>query len=202
MKKHIYTIGYTAYPIRDFLSVLKNNRINCLIDVRSVPKSSYYVDYDSDNLKRVLKGANILYRNYKDEFGARQEDKSYYPNGYLDFGIFTNSQKFLSGVDKIDKAISMGYTVCLMCAEKDPINCHRAIMISRKLDELGFEVTHLLALEEKCSQKDIDNRLLDKYYPNRGQLSIFQEDNLSDEEAVRRCYIKQNKEIGFKLEDE
>ena len=51
--------------------------------------SSYYKDFDSDVLESRLKNEGILYRNYAFEFGARQEDKSLYPNGYLDFEIFS-----------------------------------------------------------------------------------------------------------------
>ena len=85
MKKIIYTVGYTSFPIDEFIRVLRERGIGCLIDVRSTPRSSYYTDFDAPLLKETLRENGILYRNYAREFGARQEDPSLYPNGYLDF---------------------------------------------------------------------------------------------------------------------
>lgn len=199
----VFTIGYTSFEIDKFIQILKKFNITCLIDVRSFPKSSYYKYFDDNNLSRLLKENNILYRNYKEEFGARQENKDFYnKDGYLDFNVFANSEQFNQGIDKIKKAQAMGYVVCLMCAEKDPINCHRTILIARNLDKKGFEVEHILATQETCSQKDIDKRLLDDFFPNRQQISLFADNNLSEEEQIEKSYQLKNQEIGFKLEGE
>ena len=199
----IYTIGYTAFDINDFVKALKNFGISCLIDVRSVAKSSYYKDFDDVSLAPLLKKNGILYRNYKTEFGARQENVSFYnEKGVLDFDKFSKSQQFLDGVEKIKNAQKLGYNICLMCAEKDPINCHRTILIAHNLDKKGFLVKHILAGEQTCEQREIDERLLDKFFPNRQQISLFSEDNLSNEEKIEKAYQLQNQEIGFKLEEE
>lgn len=199
----IYTIGYTSFNIEKIVEVLKKYKITYLIDVRSVPKSSYYKDFDDSNLMPLLKANGILYRNYKKEFGARQENKDFYNSkGFLDFNIFSQSKQFNDGIEKMKKAQNMGYVICLMCAEKDPINCHRTILIARNLDKKGFVIKHILATEELCEQKDIDKRLLEKYYPNRFQLSLFSENNLTDEEAIEKAYKLKNEEIGFKMEEE
>lgn len=199
----IYTIGYTSFEIDKFIEVLKKYKINCLIDVRSSPRSSYYKDYDDSNLSVILKNNGILYRNYKDEFGARQDNKEFYNSkGFLDFNVFAKSKQFNDGIDKIKRAQDMGYNVCLMCAEKDPINCHRTILIARNLDKRGFDVKHILATEDFCLHEDIDKRLLEKFCPNRSQISLFCENNLSDEESLEKAYELKNEEIGFRMEEE
>ena len=73
----IYTIGYTAFPINEFLDVIKHYGIDCVIDVRSSPFSNYYIDYNKDALENALKQNNILYRNYANEFGARQTNPAF-----------------------------------------------------------------------------------------------------------------------------
>ena len=198
----VYTIGYTSFEINKFIEVLKKYKVSCLIDVRSVPKSSYYKDYDDANLKLSLKKEGIIYRNYKEEFGARQNDEQYYSKGYLDFDKFSKSEQFNLGIEKIKNAQDLGYGVCIMCAEKDPINCHRTILIARNLYKKGFEINHILSSEETCSQTDIDKRLLDEFFPKRNQISIFDEDNLNEEELIERAYKLKNEKIGFVLEDE
>lgn len=199
----VYTIGYTSFDIQKFIEVLKKYKISCLIDVRSTPKSSYYKDFDDSNLMPLLKSNGIIYRNYREEFGARQENKEFYSSkGFLDFNVFSQSKQFNDGIDKIRKAQDMGYTICLMCAEKDPINCHRTILIARNLDKKGFYVKHILATEDLCKQCDIDKRLLEKYCPNRSQISLFNENNLTDEESIEKAYRLKNEEIGFRMEEE
>ena len=96
----IYTIGYTSFPIDEFVRVLKERGVGCVIDVRSVPRSSYYIDFDEGALKETLRKSNILYRHYAREFGARQTDPSLYPNGYLDFEKFAASEPFQEGSKK------------------------------------------------------------------------------------------------------
>ena len=89
-----------------------------------------------------------------------------------------------------------------MCAEKDPINCHRAIMVGKGLADRGFEVLHIMADGLTTSQEELTLRLLDMYFPRRNQLSFFSEDNKSKEEFIEEVYRLRNKDIGFTLEDE
>ena len=202
MKKKIYTIGYTTFDIDNFIKELKEHKITCLVDVRSSPRSSYYKDFDSDVLESRLKNEGLLYRNYAFEFGARQEDKSLYPNGYLDFEIFSKTDNFKQGVKKLENGIKLNQTFALMCAEKDPYNCHRCIMVSRFLQDYEFEIVHIVGHNQFVTQKDIETRLINEYYPKRNQYSLFLEDNLSDEECLLFAYQKRNKDIGFKIEEE
>ena len=89
-----------------------------------------------------------------------------------------------------------------MCAEKDPYNCHRCIMVSRFLQDYEFEIVHIVGHNQFVTQKEIEARLMNEYYPNRNQLSLFSEDNLSNQECLLCAYRKRNKDIGFKIEEE
>lgn len=202
MRKKIYTIGYSTFDIHSFMAELKGIGITCVIDVRSVPKSAYYKDFNSDILEGRLKKEGILYRNYAYEFGARQEDKSLYPNGYLDFEMFSKTENFRQGVAKLDSGIKLNQTFVLMCAEKDPYNCHRCIMVSRFLQDYNFEIIHIVGHNQFVSQKEIEERLMNEYFPNRNQYSLFCEENLSEEEYLLSAYQKRNKDIGYKIEEE
>ena len=199
--KIIYTIGYSAYDVTDFISTLKDNGITCLIDVRSIPKSIRYPQYNSERLQVFLQDSNVLYRNYAYEFGARQTETRYYPNGYLDFELFSQSEQFEQGVKRLENGLRQNQVLCLMCAEKIPSECHRSILIGRELSKRGYEVRHLIPHEGYILQRQIDEQLLDYYYPNRMQESIFPENNMSDEEYLRQAYRKRNLEIAFRMEE-
>lgn len=191
----IFTIGYTSYDIENFIKVLKKNNINLLIDVRSSPYSTVHKDYDKENLENILSKHGIIYRNYSKEFGARQNNSVYFSNGILDFVKFSKSPKFIDGIKRIKNGIKHNKTICLMCAEKDPIYCHRTIMISRFLKEYGFDIIHLLENDNSITQNDLENKLVEQY------TNIFNSEQ-SKEDILRFAYNEQNKIIGYRLEDD
>lgn len=198
--KDIYTIGYSGFKINDFMRVLKKYEINALIDVRSNPNSKIYQDYNKLNLQKHLNMNKIIYRNYKDEFGARQEDMRYFTDGYLDFSKYTKSKSFLEGVRKIEEGIKLNYTFAFMCAEKDPSICHRNIMVARKFHDLGYNIKNILSDESYEVQEDIERRLVDQYFPDRDQLSLFS-NIMSWEYMVKKGYEYRNAEIGYRLDE-
>lgn len=193
----IYTIGYTGFNLAEFIRVLKERDINILIDVRSNPSSKYYTDFNKEELTKSLEVEGIRYDNFKEEFGARQNNLKFYIEGYLDFQLFCNSNRFKDGIKKLKNATKRNYNIALMCAEKDPINCHRCIMIGNGIRNY-FDVQHILPDKSLQSQNDIDKKLLHKYFPNRNQLSLLDE-NISDNEYIEKAYKIRNKDIGYKI---
>lgn len=199
--KDIFTIGYSSFKVHELINILKQYGINSLIDVRSNPNSKYYEDYNKNTFERLLKFHGIIYRNYKDEFGARQEDAKYYPNGYLDFELFTSSSKFLEGVDKIKAGMDISYKFVFMCAEKDPSTCHRNIMVAKEFYKKGYNVKNILADGTYEAQDSIEKRLVNHYFPNKNQVTLFSQ-QLTWGEMVKASYEKRNEEIGYRINDE
>lgn len=199
MAKAIYTIGYSGFPVvRDFVSTLKQYGIQILIDVRSSPFSTYFESYNKDQLARILRENGIYYANYARQFGARQEDLSFYKNGRLDFELFSQSEQFLDGVQSVERSQAV---IAFMCAEKHPSECHRAILVTRAFNERGHEIIHIKPGDITLSQSDLDQELLDKYFPNRAQTSLFEENEKTEAEYIADAYRLRNDEIGFRLED-
>ena len=195
----LFTIGYSSFALNKFISVLERYSIQVVVDVRSQPYSAYYSNYNKENIKSTLRQKKIHYRNYSIEFGARQTDKRYFSNeGYLDFELFAESPNFKQGFDKIKNSVEQGYSIALMCAEKNPAICHRSIMVSRAFYNNGFSINHILA--DGCieGQNDIESQLLDNYYPNRNQVALFEEHN--QESLTVLAYKKRNAEIGYRME--
>ncbi len=202
MAKKLYTIGYSGFPeIADFISTLKHYGVQLLIDVRSSPFSAYFEQYNKDRLDYELKNAGINYRNYARQFGARQENRAFYKNGRLDFETFSRSEQFLEGVSVVENSPCV---IAFMCAEKHPSECHRAIMVTRAFSLQGHEITHIKPNGITLSQRDIDEELLQKYFPDRNQVALpgFGDENEKNEdEYIREAYALRNDEIGFKQED-
>ena len=196
----VFTIGYAAFNIDDFIEILKNNKISHLIDVRSNPMSEYFQDFNSFNLEPKLKQHNIIYENLALEFGARQENKEFFSEkGFVDFEKFTQSEQFRNGLIKIKNGLSQGTNFVLMCAEKDPINCHRSIMIAHAMQKEEIEVLHIMPDKLLQQQSKIDKRLLELYFSARNQLNLFT-GNSDEQELIVQAYKKQNEKIGYRLE--
>lgn len=196
----IYTIGYSGFSIEQFISILNRYEIKCVIDVRSNPISNHYIEYNKEILEKTLAKSDILYRNYAVQFGARQENQRYFTDGYLDFTKFVKSDMFLDGVKKINAGINQNYSFVLMCAEKDPITCHRCIMIGRTFYEDGYKVNNILSNGSIELQSQSEQRLLNYYFPNRNQISLF-DDGLNEKEMIAISYQLRNKEIGYRLSE-
>ena len=191
----LFSIGYSGFAknVDGFIEVLKRYVIHVLIDVRSSPYSTYLPEFNKENLELALKENGIYYRNYASEFGARQSDRRLYPNGYLDFELFSKTDIFLSGKSKVIKSVNKGYNLAFMCAEKEPVTCHRAILVSRVFHEAGYPVNHILPNGSTKSQSDVEYELLQLNPP-----TMFDNPEI---DSLVLAYRKQNEKIGFKLED-
>ena len=198
----LYTIGHSTYPIEHFLERIKKNNVQYVIDVRSIPYSKYASQYNSNVLKEALKRENIEYFHMGKAFGARQEDTNFYPNGYLDFELFRNSDIFIRGMKNIESGLEK-YNIALMCTEKNPIDCHRAIMVGRGFELDGVDVKHILPDGSVMTQDELNSKLLDMFFPGRSQLSLFDLGNeKSEEEYLKEAYVLRNKDIGYKIGSE
>lgn len=114
--------------------------------------------------------------------------------------FFQKSEPFLQGIRKLCNSMEQNYIFALLCAEKDPIFCHRTILVARAFFERGYNVVHSLTNGNTITQQEINIRLIEKYYPNRDQMTFFgapQDDNT----LLKAAYRKQNAEIGYRLEE-
>lgn len=132
MLNELFTIGYSPHTYDSFLNILRKYQISALVDVRSSPYSQFKPEFNRETLKDLLKKHKIAYVFLGDYCGARVEDPTCYVNGKVDYNLVAKSQKFKEGLERIKKGMDI-FRIALMCAEKDPITCHRTILISRNL---------------------------------------------------------------------
>lgn len=138
----VYTIGHSNGTLEDFVRLLLFNRIEIVVDVRSVPYSRYVKQFNKDNLRRKLEAIGIGYLYMGDLLGGMPMDKSLYINGKIDFNLLRHSQTFAEGIERLIDTIKK-YTVAIMCAEEDPLRCHRRHLVAKELHDQGIEVIHI-----------------------------------------------------------
>ncbi len=193
-KKEIYTIGHSGHSIEKFIALLCKYSINCLVDVRSHPYSKYHSQFNRKNLSASLENNKIQYVFMGKEFGARRNEAELYNSeGHIDFEKTMKDELFLSGVERIKNGLSKDYIIAFMCAEKNPLNCHRSMLVARYFFENGYQPIHILEDGDSIDQVELLNILLDSYYPNRNQISLIPEENYNDENELYRIAYKLNR---------
>lgn len=200
----VYTVGHSNHELERLIELLKDKKVNLVLDVRSTPWSKRYPQFNRESLARELAIQGIAYEWFGTWFGARQTDDSHYmPDGWLNYASYTASPDFMEGVRQMDRLLERGKIPVLMCAEKDPFDCHRAIMVARALSLTGYEIKHILADGSILTQAQLDERLLDKYFPNRDVPDIFDliEGETDPAKTLAEAYLKRNEAIAWRQEN-
>ena len=197
----LYTIGHSNHEAEYFIELLKKNGVNVVVDVRSTPFSQYTTQFNKNEIKKTLNDHGLVYIHMGEEFGARREDRSLYDtDGRLDFELTKKSDAFRSGVRRIEDGLEKGYHIAFMCAEKHPEDCHRCILVGKAFHDMGYTVLNILEDGSTMSQDEVGELLLQKYYPDRNQVSIFTLENpVSEEEYLEKAYRKREKDIAYSM---
>ncbi len=199
MKNNIYTIGHSNRELNEFLELLRLYCIEYLIDVRYTPYSRYVTQYNKGNLDLSLRDDEIRYIYLGHLLGIDYSDENFInqEGHYLDYEKVSRSAGFLKGIDAVLEGVEQGYHLALMCSERDPIDCHRGILISRVLQERGNEVDHINDYETELeNHRQLEERLLALYNKNKSddQLELFP----AEEITLERAYRLQNISMSYK----
>jgi uncharacterized protein (DUF488 family) len=186
----IYTIGYAPHNLEEFTALLILHQIEVIADVRSTPYSQYKSEFNRERLVEHLKKSSIGYVFFGDLWGARIEDPDCYINGQVDFELAAQRKDFRAGIERVKMGMQR-YRIALMCAEKDPLTCHRGILISRNVCTEGINIQHILAdgSLEKHSESELRLLTLHKLqHPN-----MFE----NEQQRIARAYTLQAGKVAF-----
>jgi len=198
----VFTIGHSNHSIELLLNLLQKHNINCLIDVRSVPASSYNPQFNKDYLKGFLLQNNIQYMHFGDEFGARHNDENYLDDeGIVDFDKFRESYLFQNGIERLEQGLEKGFSIVLMCSEGDPLECHRFSMISVYLEKINIAVNHIMKDGSIKLNNILEKELLKKYSKKLPVPDLFNPEIDKNTQLVD-AYRFHNKDIGWNLESQ
>lgn len=169
-----------------------------MVDVRTLAASRYNPQYNKSKLSASLKDAGITYIHMPEEFGARHSDPSMLTNGRVDFEKVRKSAIFNKGVERLRHGVNKGFTIALMCAEADPLECHRFSLISVALKN-EFEIYHILKDKSVLTNLELEQELLKKYKKELLTSDLFQSAH-TYEERVNAAYKLQNDDIGYSVD--
>lgn len=155
----LYTIGHSNHSIDAFMNLLKIHKITALADVRSTPYSRHQPQFNREHLQNNLQQVDIDYVYLGEELGARSKNQNCYHLGKVQFHLLAREPSFLQGVERVRKGME-NHRIALMCAEKDPLECHRTILIGRHFSQQGIELLHILADGTLEKHENTEKRLL------------------------------------------
>jgi uncharacterized protein (DUF488 family) len=193
MTEAIYTIGHSTHSIGAFVALLEQHNITAVCDVRSRPYSRMNPQFNRESLKGSLRDAGIKYVFLGKELGARSEDKHCYRNGQVQYDLLAETALFKRGIDRVVEGARQ-YRIALMCAEKEPLDCHRTILVARKLSESGTSIKHILGNGEIEDHAHAIDRLIDRL--RMPGADMFREHHV----VIADAYARQGNEIAYREE--
>ena len=155
----LLTIGHSNHPIEHFVDLLRSAGVTAIVDVRTVPFSRRYPWFSAKSLPDHLKAAGIAYVPLGDALGGRPDDASLLRDGVADYEAMAQRDTFRAGLDRVTDG-ARRFRVCLMCAEREPLDCHRCLLVARALAERGMTIGHVLADRTIEPHRETEERLL------------------------------------------
>ena len=192
-RRMLYSIGYAGHTMERFIRTLMNYSITAVADVRSQPYSRFRAEFNRENLRKNLTDMGIAYVFLGDNLGARIDAPECYVDGIADYDRIARHPKFRQGLDRIKHGMKR-YRIALMCAEKDPITCHRSILVFRNLRGSGIALSHILGDGTLEDHGESEKRLLKLM--KLDQLDIFSDNS----KIFERAYEKQARNIAYRTD--
>lgn len=188
--QHVLTIGHSNHSISRFLELLQQHTVTTIADVRSAPYSQYAPQFNKDPLRQTLKAEGIKYAFLGRELGARSTDPACYENGRVRYDRLERTDLFQAGMSRLVSG-SASERIAILCSEKDPLDCHRTLLVARALIGCGVGVEHILANGSLESYGDSMLRLLDK--TRQPPPDFF----TTDEERINKALRDQEERIAY-----
>jgi uncharacterized protein (DUF488 family) len=184
----LFTIGHSTHDFSTFLRLLKKHEIDVVADVRSRPHSRMPW-FCRPELEKELKANGVRYVFLGDELGARRIEREVYIGPRADYELIARTPAFARGMARLREGVAK-FRVALMCAEKDPLDCHRTVLVCRHAKEFA-DIFHILPGGQLETHADAELRMMRKFVPAEGDMFLSRIDLLN------QVYRRRGEEINY-----
>lgn len=188
MSNEVFTVGHSNHMIDKFVDLLQRHKIQVVADVRSSPFSRFNPHYNRNELQETLRRFGVRYVFLGKELGARSDDPACYVADKVQYDRLARTPLFQSGLDRVVDGAN-NYRIALMCAEKDPLDCHRTILVARELVRRGLSVSHILEDGTSESHADAISRLVSSLGMSLDDMFRSQQEIVDDAYAMQASRI-------------
>ncbi len=192
--KPIFTVGHSTHELDHFIALLTAHGISTVADVRSDPYSRI-PHFNRDALAAALKTRNIAYEHFGRELGARRAEENCYIDGQAVYELIAALPLFRQGIDRLLHTARQ-HVVALMCSEKEPLDCHRTVLVCRHLRPYETQINHILANGELESHPAAEHRLMELMGMSPEQGNLFAD----RQQLIEQAYQARGKEIAYRAD--
>src|SRR5262249_7885318 len=158
----VFSIGHSNIPAERFLALLQRAGVNAVADVRCIPHSRFCPWFSQKPLAAALSAAGIGYSPMGAALGGRPRSDKLYREGVADYEAMAIEPEYVAGLDRLlEVATQSG--VCLLCAEREPLDCHRCLLVARSLAQRGVAVGHILHDGSVETHAETERRVFGRY---------------------------------------
>lgn len=137
------TVGHSNLALDALLDLVAGAGVRTLVDTRSHPYSRWVPHFSRESLGEAAAGQPFEYRFMGDSLGGKPDRRDLYrPDGAADYEAIARQPFYLDGIERLLALLREG-PACLLCAEEDPVQCHRWRLVAGTLRERGVTVRHL-----------------------------------------------------------
>jgi uncharacterized protein (DUF488 family) len=180
----IYTIGHSNHSLETFLNLLRDLRIDVLVDIRSKPSSQAVPHFNRKPLENSLKMSGFKYLYFGKELGGKPNSKEFYDdNGHVLYSLIAKSPPFIQAIERLLKGINE-YRVALLCSEENPTDCHRRLLVGKVLQDKGVNIEHIRADGRVQSEEELCNEQRSKNEDN-AQLILFANKEIQEWKSIQ-----------------
>ena len=189
-RRTVLTIGHSTHALEAFLALLRLHDATAVADVRCAPYSRFNPQFNREPLAQALGTEGVRYVYLGNELGGRSEDPACYEDGRIRYDRVAATESFRSGLARVVDGAAR-HRIALMCAEKEPLDCHRTLLVSRALHEQGVDVAHIHAGGRLEPHGEAIDRLLD-------MLKLPREDLYrTREELIATAVARQSERVAY-----
>lgn len=186
----LYTIGHSTHSYERFLELLRQHGVDFILDVRSVPHSGRVPQFNQRQLRDALRSDDIRYRHAGNILGGRPADRQFYQDDQVQYSRVAGSEEFVKALERV-RAGTRTHRVALMCAEGDPLACHRFLLLARYLRSPDVEIVHILPDGRGERHVESELRLM-------RQTGLLQSDLFAkNPQALAEAYEIQSRRVAF-----
>lgn len=197
-RQPLFTVGHSNLEFAQFLGLLQDRSVGLLIDVRSHPRSGRFPQFCQPAFENMIERAGIGYLFLGEELGGRPDDPdAYRSDGVVDYQARRKSYAFQAGVERLLSELERA-PCALVCAEEDPLECHRFLMICPELVPLGIQPRHIRKGSRLEGQEEAENRLLNAHgFGGVAAQTLFPQ---ARTEALEEAYALQAAKFAYRVD--
>ena len=185
----LFTIGHSTQSIEAFLKLLEQHGVQAVSDVRSQPYSRHFSHFSRQPLEKALKDAGIYYVFLGKELGARRDERECYIGKTVSYERIAATPAFERGLERLREGLCR-FRIALLCAEKDPLDCHRTILVARHASRFA-EIVHIHSDGRLETRQEAESRLLRRF--GFDSLDLFH----SGDDLLAEAYTRRGNEIAY-----